>query len=127
VSKFAAEQRVFDLEDLVVTPSQPSEESGRKDAPKAKRQRREPFIVTTATQAQKLEGVTRLITERVFRHLQFRWFRAYRKPFKLPSDALSYAGIDRFAQLRALTSLQRLGLISVERDGPRKPPLITIL
>ena len=114
----------YELEDLVAAPSS---EPGQKNAPKTKRQRREAFVVTTATQAQKLEGATSLITERVFRHLQFRWFKAYRKPFRLPSDALAYAGIDRHAQWRALASLEKLGLVSIERDRPRKPPLITIL
>ena len=114
----------YDLEELVAAPSP---EPGPKNAPKTKRQKREPFIIVTATQAQKLDGATTLTTERVFRHLQFRWYRAYRKPFRLPGDALSYTGIDRHAQWRALASLAKLGLISIERGKGRKPPLITIV
>jgi hypothetical protein len=118
----------FTLNHLVV-PSPPSGQE--KDVPKAGhragRQCREPFVVTTATQAQRLDGAKGVMTERVFRHLQFRWFKAYRKPFILPNDALSDAGISRYAQLRALASLVKLGLISVERSGPRKPPAISIL
>jgi hypothetical protein len=120
--------RPFTLDHLVV----PAPASGQgKAMPKvghgAARQRREPFVVTTATQAQRLDGAKGVMTERVFRHLQFRWFRAYRKAFILPNDALLHAGISRHAQLRALASLVKLGLISMERSGPRKPPAITIL
>jgi hypothetical protein len=123
-----SKERPFTLNHLVV----PVPESGQgKAAPKAGpgagRQRREPFIVTTATQAQRLDGAKGVMTERVFRHLQFRWFKAYRKPFLLPNDALSHVGISRYAQLRALASLVKLGLISMERNGPRKPPAIAIL
>jgi hypothetical protein len=127
--KAAAEENPFKLEDLVVKPgagtvgAKTSAKAERGAAPRSK----ERFIQISASQARRLEGATSLVTERVFRHLLFREFKAYYKPFVLPCDALAYAGINRFAQARALRSLAKLGLILVERDSPRSPPMITIV
>ncbi len=126
MKKSAAEQNPFNLEDLVV---KPDTTVGAKASPKngqgTARQRRGSFIQITAAQADGLSNASVVVA--VFFHLMFRSFRAYHKPFVLPNDALKHAGISRFAQIRALRSLARRGLISVERDGPRKSPVITII
>ena len=119
-----AEQRILDLEDLVATPGTTGVKAPQ-PGPKAARQRGEAFVQITATQADRLAGKSSAVT--VFLYLMFKSFRVYHKPFALPSDALEHAGVSRFAQFRALRNLVKRGLISVERDGPRKPPVITLI
>jgi hypothetical protein len=125
--KRVAEHNPFNLEDLVI---KPATASNAKVSPKAgskstRHPRGSSFIQLTATQAAKLSGASVVVA--VFLHLMFRSFRAYRKPFVLPNDALQHVNISRHVQLRALRRLAKLGLISMERESPRKPPVITIL
>jgi hypothetical protein len=127
--KTVVEENPFNLVDLVVKPSAAA--AGATAAAKGERRAtprsKEGFIQITLTQAARLAGASRPTTISVFFHLMFRSFRAYHKPFVLSNDALVYANISRHTQLRALRSLVKLGLISVERGGPRKPPTITII
>jgi DNA-binding transcriptional ArsR family regulator len=44
----------------------------------------------------------------------------------LPNARLAAQGVDRQAKRRALTTLEKAGLITVERRG-RKPPRITLV
>jgi hypothetical protein len=118
------EHNPFTIEELVIEAPDVSSSAKAKAGPKAARQRRGSFIQITATQASLLAGES--ITVSVFFHLMFRSFWAYHKPFTLSANALEYAGISRQVQLRALQSLERLELISIERGGPRKPPIVTI-
>jgi hypothetical protein len=48
------------------------------------------------------------------------------KPFKLPNGLLRYDGISRQAKWRALTDLERRGLIKIARR-PRHTPIIQVL
>ena len=122
-----AEQRVFDLEDLTVTPSQTSEKSNQKTGPKVALQRREIFAQVSATQINLLAGASRVTTVTVFHYLLMKSFKVYHRAFVLPNDGLAGACISRHSLLRALRDLARLGLITIERDGPRKPPRISIV
>jgi hypothetical protein len=119
------EHNPFNLDELVV--EAPATTSKAKAGPKAARQRRGSFIQITATQASLLANAKRPVTFCVFFHLMFRSFWAYHKPFVLPGDALEYAGVSRFSQMRALRNLEKLGLISMERGGGRNPPTISII
>jgi hypothetical protein len=48
------------------------------------------------------------------------------KPFNLPNGMLNYDGISRRSKWRALTDLERRGLITIERRR-RKSPVIHVL
>jgi hypothetical protein len=124
-----AEENPFNLEDLIVKPDAVSAgaKASSKVGSKATRQRAEPFIQITASQAAKLVGAASVVTIDVFFHLMFRSFKSYHKSFLIKADALAYAGINRRAQLRALEDLVELGLIRVRRESPRKPPEIIIV
>jgi hypothetical protein len=117
---------LFNLEELIVkAPEATPGVKAPKFGLKAGRQKRGSFIQITTSQAAKLSGES--VTVSAFFHLMFRSFWAYHKPFALPGDALEYAGINRFAQMRALHRLVKLELISIEHRGGRNPPVITII
>jgi hypothetical protein len=118
------EKNPFTLEDLVV-PESPKTTASSKSGQKAARKRGESFIQIAAAQANRLSGASVVVS--VFFHLMFRSFNAFHKPFALPPSALEYADISRHAQLRAMRDLVKRGLILVDRGGPRKPPMITII
>jgi hypothetical protein len=126
--KKTVEENPFTLEGLVV-PESPSTKTSPKTGQKPARKKGERFVIITPVQAYKLSKASRVITVSVFLHLMFRGYSAgeYQKPFVLPSDTLEHAGISRHAQARALRSLVELDLISVERGGPRKPPIISLI
>jgi hypothetical protein len=119
-----AEKNPFTLEGLVV-PEPPKAKAAPKVGQKAAHKRGVSFIQITAAQANRLAGASIVVS--VFFHLMFRSFNAFHKPFALPPNALEYADISRHAQLRALRDLVKRGLILVDRGGPRKPPMITIV
>ena len=122
------EDHPFRLEDLVL-PETPTKTASSSKAGPMPARKKERFIILTPAQVYKLSKASRVITVSVFLQLMFRGYKAgeYREPFVLPSDALEQDGIDRFALGRALRSLAKLGLISVERSGPKKPPMISLI
>jgi hypothetical protein len=122
------EENPFILEELVVPESTDAKVSP-KSSQKAAHKKGERFIIITPEQAHKLSKAVRVTTVSVFFHLMFRGYRAggYREPFTMPSDALDQAGISRHGQNRALRSLVKLGLISMERSGPKRPPIISLI
>jgi hypothetical protein len=54
-------------------------------------------------------------------HLLYLDWKNRGKPFKLPNGTLRFDGISRFAKWRALTDLERRGLITIERRSRRSP------
>jgi hypothetical protein len=58
-------------------------------------------------------------------HLLYRHWRANGRPFTLSNGMLKIDGIGRTSKWRALTELEGLGLVSIERR-PRKSPAITV-
>jgi hypothetical protein len=65
-------------------------------------------------------------THQVACHLCHLDWRHHNKPFKLPNGMLKYDGISRYSKWRALTDLERRGLIIVERR-PKKSPMVRVL
>jgi hypothetical protein len=59
-------------------------------------------------------------------HLLYETWRNNGKPVKLPNGFLDMVGVDRHAKTRALKKLKDLGLISIERPGKKKSPVVTV-
>jgi hypothetical protein len=59
-------------------------------------------------------------------HILYEVWRNKGNPIKVPNGMLGRSGVSRFAKTRALKTLERLNLISVERRD-RKSPIIRIL
>ena len=108
----------FSAEDLQIDPELVS--AARR------RRKREPFVMLTKAQSDKLDRLTYFTAERVFRHLLFLGFKARGRPVRLGNIILARKGVGRNAKLRALRELEGLGLISVAR-APHKSPEVTVL
>jgi hypothetical protein len=84
------------------------------------------FVITTATQAEKLIGLEHVCWP-LFTILSFENFRHRRAAFALPTSKLNtLKGLSPRNLRRALIQMETCGLISVVRNPPR-PPLITVL
>jgi predicted transcriptional regulator len=54
-------------------------------------------------------------------------WKNFNQPIKLTNKMLTELGVFRDAKARALSQLERVGLIKVERLGKRQAPTITLL
>jgi hypothetical protein len=92
------------------------------------RKRREQFVMMPMWWYEKLlskpaiAGTTILVALYLL-HLDW---KHHAKPFKLSNGMLEYDGISRHSKWRALTDLERRGLIIVQRR-PKKSPIIRVL
>jgi len=87
---------------------------------------KEAFAKITASQCKKLVHVESGASVKIFIVLAYHSFKHWDKPFQLSTDNLAKNGFSRTTQWRALTQLEKVGLISVERRH-RGPPIITVL
>jgi hypothetical protein len=87
------------------------------------RKRREQFVQVPMWWVERLgelplaTGATHLVAIHIL-HLDW---KHHGKPFKLPNGMLKYDGIGRHSKWRALTDLERRGLIVVERRSSKSP------
>lgn len=114
----------FDLEALIVDPTDPTLIVKRAAVPAKVRKRREQFIIVPMVWFEKLAGATNQ-THRVALYLLHLHWKNHSKPFKLPNGMLQIDGISRYSKWRALVELEQRGLISVERR-PGKSPLVQL-
>ena len=64
----------------------------------------------------------------VLTELSYRTFRAHRAEVLLPNTgALRLAGVSPDAKVRALRSLEAIGMVRVDWRGGKKTPLVTVL
>jgi hypothetical protein len=87
---------------------------------------KEPFIRITMSQADQLMLTNSLKCVLIFFILSYENFRHAGNAFLMPADKLVRFGFNRRTQERALTQLEKIGLISIRR-AHRKPPRITVL
>ena len=87
---------------------------------------KEAFAKITASQFEKLMRIESSASVKIFIVLAYQSFKHWDKPFQLSTDNLAKNGFSRTTQWRALTQLEKVGLISVERRH-RGPPIITVL
>jgi hypothetical protein len=90
---------------------------------KPKRSKRE-FVQITLEQSERLDKVSHT-AEIVFRHLMFLNWKSPGRTIYLANGALSQKGVSRYAKLRALANLKKVGLIKL-RKRTRKSPGIVI-
>jgi hypothetical protein len=86
--------------------------------------RRRNFIVVPVAWDDRLTGCTGHTYKIANRVLYLHW-KNRGQPFRLPNGMLRYDGVTRYSKWRALTTLERLGLITVKRQ-PKKSPTIHV-
>jgi len=119
------EENEFTLEGLVV--SRRTTSATTKTAPKAAHKRGELFARITERHLNLLANVPRFSSALFFHRLMIESVKRSHRPFTLKTDELAIkTGLNRWSQARALRELAAAGLIVVERDGRKKPPLISI-
>ena len=95
-------------------------------ATRVRRRRKRDFIIVHRWQSDRLDQAVHAATERVFRYVLFRRFRATGRMLKLGNTALRERRVGRKAKRAALLELEGLGLIRVYRR-PRRSPEIEVL
>jgi hypothetical protein len=86
------------------------------------RARKGTFVMITEAQVDRLQAIRKATTIKFFLRLLFLDFKAHGRSFTLPNAS---GASDRVERQRALLSLERRGLISVQRNG-NQPVLVTI-
>jgi hypothetical protein len=109
----------FDLERLRVDPA----DLQRK--PKQKKWRRE-FVQVPCTWLESLRQTKRVSTYRLAHLLLYEFWRTGKRPVVLSNISAKAEGLSPRSKWNALTELEGLGLIEVER-APRKSPRVTPL
>ncbi|SRR6266478_1619342 len=87
---------------------------------------KEVFAKITDSQFEKIIHIESGASVKIFIALVYQAFKHWDKPFQLSTDNFAKNGFSRTTQWRALTQLEKVGLISVERRH-RGPPIITVL
>jgi hypothetical protein len=94
--------------------------------PRKIRRRREHFIQVPGIWKERLTKVRYISTYRVALHILMRDFETRGKPFTLSNGALALENVSRWEKPRALSELEEVGLIVIERRN-RKTPRLTAL
>jgi hypothetical protein len=92
--------------------------------PRKIQKRRQQFVKVPWTWVEKLAKTSSANTYRVALHLLYEHWRCSGQPFHLPNGVLAMEGVTRFAKWRALTELEHLELISVEKRPKRSPKIV---
>jgi hypothetical protein len=130
VSTEAEPENAFELAGLVVktkAKANPANSNDNRVAPRPTRRDDKLFSRITEWHWDRLAGLKRGSTIHFFGRLMIEYVKAFKKPFTLRSGEMAVkTGLSRWSQRRALDALSEAGLIKVERNGPRKPPRITV-
>jgi len=111
----------FDLESFLL----PEPEVRPVRTPAKILKRREHFIRLPFSWLDRLNGASGQVYALALHLLYLRW-KGHGAPVKLANGMLAIDGISRRSKWRALTELERRGLVSIERQ-PRKSPLVQVL
>ena len=115
----------FDLEKLMLNQEKMMAYFGKSAAPKAKR--REQFTLVPDVWKERLaEGTANCGTYKLALALLHRDWKNDGRPVRLANKGLEADGLNRKQKYRALTDLERLGLVTVERRF-RKSPTVKVL
>jgi hypothetical protein len=112
-----SEKDHFDDLDSLLLPPMPEARVG---TPAKIQKRRRDFIMMPVAWDDRLTGCTGHTYKIANRVLYLRW-KNRGQPFRLPNSMLEYDGVSRYSKWRALTKLERLGLISIERRSGKSP------
>jgi hypothetical protein len=111
----------FDLKTLRLDQDQ----VGERPAVPTKLRRRRHFVTLPMAWYERMRAVRSPQTYRVAWYLLYLHWKGGGEPITLANGMLEADGVDRFAKWRALSELEHLGLIMVERR-PRKSPIIRL-
>jgi hypothetical protein len=89
--------------------------------PQKIQKRRQQFVMVPWRWIDRLATTSSANTYRVALHLLHQHWKNNSRPFLLPNGLLVMEGVTRHSKWRALTKLERLGLISVEKRPDRSP------
>jgi hypothetical protein len=87
------------------------------------KKRRERFVIFPQLWIERLSGARHIATYRVALRVLQKHGQSRGQPFSLPNNI---QGVGRWAKSVALSELEQLGLIRVERRG-RKSPIVTVV
>jgi hypothetical protein len=119
-----SEDDPFDLEKFRLKPEDVKAYAGKASASHGRRQRQ--FTIVPHGWSNRLKATRHASTFKLALHLLYQHWKNRRQPIALTNVALTGAGVSRRSKWRALSELERLGLVKVERR-PRKSPLVTPL
>jgi hypothetical protein len=114
----------FDVQDYGI-PEPPIAERRVGSVPKKISKRREQFVMLPLGWVERLSGASGKAWH-LAALLLYRDWKSRGTPFKLANGMLSIDGVSRRTKWRALSELERRGLINVERR-PRRSPIIRVL
>jgi hypothetical protein len=115
----------FDLTKIALTPAQI--ETQWASTPRKIAKRRERFVKVPGIWVERLAHTRHVVTYRLALHILYRHWEVGGKPFTLSNVVVAIEGISRWQKWRALTELERLGLITVERRKRRAPSITVIV
>jgi hypothetical protein len=95
-------------------------------APVGRKKKAEPFVKVPLWWIAQATKATNTGKALVCVELLYAAWKAERPTFPLPNGRLTKLGVSRYAKRRALTDLERAGLITVERPQ-RKTPIVTLV
>jgi DNA-binding transcriptional ArsR family regulator len=117
------EEDRLNVDDLKLPPEMARERSV--GIPKRIQKRQQQFVKLPLTLVDKVARHSRDKIFAVLCHLLHLEWKQGGGPIKLPNGLLDKLGVGRGAKYRALRKLERLGIVSVERQD-RKSPIVTI-
>jgi hypothetical protein len=116
----------FDLEKLLLNQEEIKAYSDKAAAPKARKRRQQFTLVPDVWKKRLAEGTTNCSTYKLALALLHRDWKNDGRPVRLANKGLEADGLNRKQKYRALTDLERLGLVTVERRF-RKSPTVKVL
>jgi hypothetical protein len=108
----------YDLENLRLSP----ELEVRRVTPRKLQKRREQFVMVPFSWLDRLKGASGRTYRLALLLLHLSW-RTKGGPVKLANGMLKLDGVSRYSKWRALTELERRGLITVERRFRKSPQI----
>ena len=118
----------FDAKSLSLKPEQlePSRLAETDTAATKRERRRREFAQITREQVDRLTKATNIATSKVFHFLLLIDWRSPGTPILLANGGLEQVGITRQAKYRALSELERLGLVELRNRGRKSPEVVVL-
>lgn len=109
------------FDEILSTPLSPIA-TVRATTPAKVRKRREQYVQFPMWWVEKLTNARGKVWYVAIYVLHLDWKKDH-KPFKLANGMLRYDGVSRYTKWRALGTLERLGLISIDRRSRKSPTI----
>jgi hypothetical protein len=95
--------------------------------PRQVRRRRAQFVKVPGIWVEKLARARCIATYRLALHVLYRHWIGSGEPFTLSNGMTEMEGVTRWSKWRALTELEQLGLITIERRYRKSPRILVVV